>query len=109
MTANIEVRGDKVAGALGVPVEAIFKKKDREVVYVLKKPFDTPKAGEKEAKKTRSGKLDISDVWQRFFEEREVKVGLVSLEKTQVLDGLKEGVEVALEDPTKPRQVDENQ
>ena len=109
MTANIEVRGEKVAGALGVPVEAIFKKKDHEVVYILKKPFDTPKQGEKEAKKTRSGKLDVSDVWQRFFEEKDVKVGLVSLEKAQVLDGLKEGVEVALEDPTKPRQVDENQ
>lgn len=109
MTANIEVRGEKVDKALGVPVEAIFKKRDREVVYVLKKPFDTPKPGDKEAKKTRSGKLDVSDVWQRFFEEKEVKVGLVSLEKAQLLAGLTEGVEIALEDPTKPRQVDENQ
>jgi multidrug efflux pump subunit AcrA (membrane-fusion protein) len=108
MTANIEVRGEKVAGALGIPVEAIFKKQDREVVYVLKKPFDNPKTGEKEPKKTRSGKLDVSDVWQRFFEEKEVKIGLVSLEKAQLLDGLSEGVEVALEDPTKPRQIDEN-
>jgi HlyD family secretion protein len=109
MTANIEVRGEKVDKALGVPVEAIFKKRDREVVYVLKKPFDTAKPGDKEAKKTRSGKLDVSDVWQRFFEEKEVKVGLVSLEKAQLLAGLTEGVEIALEDPTKPRQVDENQ
>jgi HlyD family secretion protein len=108
MTANIEVRGDKVASALGIPVEAIFKKHDREVVYVLKKPFDNLKSGEKEPKKTRSGKLDVSDVWQRFFEEKEVKIGLVSLEKAQLLDGLSEGVEVALEDPTKPRQIDEN-
>ncbi|MCI0567145.1 MAG: efflux RND transporter periplasmic adaptor subunit [Acidobacteria bacterium] len=109
MTANIEVRGERVDKALGVPVEAIFKKRDREVVYVLKKPFDTAKPGDKEAKKTRSGKLDVSDVWQRFFEEKEVKVGLVSLEKAQLLAGLTEGVEIALEDPTKPRQVDENQ
>jgi len=109
MTANIEVRGEKVDKALGIPVEAIFKKRDREVVYILKKPFDNAKPGDKEPKKTRSGKLDVSDVWQRFFEEKEVKVGLVSLEKAQLLEGLSEGVEVALEDPTKPRQVDENQ
>ena len=79
------------------------------MVYVLKKPFDSPKPGAKEPKKTRSGKLDVSDVWQRFFDEKEVKVGLVSLEKAQLLEGLGEGVEIALEDPTKPRQVDENQ
>jgi len=108
MTANIEVRGDKVDKALGVPVEAIFKKKDREVVYILKKPFDNPKSDDKQPKKTRSGKLDVSDVWQRFFDEKDVKVGLVSLEKAQILDGLSEGVEVALEDPSKPRQIDEN-
>jgi hypothetical protein len=95
--------------ALGVPVEGIFKKRDREVVYVLKKPFDAAKPGDKEPKKTRSGKLDVSDVWQRFFDEKEVKVGLVSLEKAQILEGMAEGVEIALEDPTKPRQVDENQ
>jgi RND family efflux transporter MFP subunit len=108
MTANIEVRGDKVEKALGVPVEAIFKKKDREVVYILRKPFENPKSEDKQPKKTRSGKLDVSDVWQRFFEEKDVKVGLVSLEKAQILDGLSEGVEIALEDPSKPRQIDEN-
>ena len=108
MTANIEVRGDKVDKALGVPVEAIFKKKDREVVYILRKPFENAKTDDKQPKKTRSGKLDVSDVWQRFFEEKDVKVGLVSLEKAQILEGLPEGVEIALEDPSKPRQIDEN-
>ncbi|HEU5181241.1 MAG TPA: efflux RND transporter periplasmic adaptor subunit [Candidatus Polarisedimenticolia bacterium] len=108
MTANIEVRGDKVDNVLAVPVEGIFKKKDREVVYLLKKPFDAAKPGEKEPKKTRSGKLDVSDVWQRFFDEKEVKVGLVSLEKAQIQEGLESGAQLALEDPTKPRQVDEN-
>lgn len=108
MTANIEVRGEKVADALAVPVEAIFKKNDRELVYVLKSSFDEPKEGEKKPRKTKSGKFDVSDTWQRFFEEREVKVGLVSLEKAQILEGLKSGVEIALEDPTRPRQIEEN-
>jgi len=109
MTANIEVRGDKVTKVLGVPVEGIFKKRDRELVYVLKKTFDTAKEGEKQPRKTKTGKLDVSDVWQRFFEEKEVKVGLVSLERAQILEGLGKGVQLALEDPTRPRQIQEEQ
>ncbi len=107
MTANVEVRGDKVAKALSVPSEAVFKKNDREIVYVLKKAFDEPKPGEKSPRKTKSGKYDVSDVWKRFFDEREVKMGLVSLERAQVLKGIDAGLEVALEDPTKPRLVEE--
>jgi len=108
MTANIEVRGDRVEKALAVPVESIFKKNDKEIVYVLKKTFDEPKSGEKQPRKTKSGKLDVSDSWQRFFEEREVKVGLVSLERAEILAGLEAGIELGLEDPTRPRQVEEN-
>jgi HlyD family secretion protein len=107
MTANIEVKGDKVEHTLSVPVESILKKSDGEVVYVLKKSFDEPKPSEKQLRKNTAGKIDVSDAWQRFFEERKVKVGLASLERVQLLDGLAEGEQVALEDPTKPRQVAE--
>jgi HlyD family secretion protein len=107
MTANIEIRGERVDKALSVPVEAIFKKEGREVIYVLKGTFDEPKQGEKPPRKTKSEKYDISGVWQRYFEEKTVKVGLVSLERAQILDGLKDGAEVALENPTRPRQVDD--
>ena len=108
MTANIEVRGDRVEKALAAPVEAIFKRNDREIVYVLKKTFDEAKPEDKKPRKLQSGKYDVSDVWQRFFEEREVKVGLSSLERAQVLAGLEEGVEVALEDPSRPRRIEED-
>jgi HlyD family secretion protein len=107
MTANIEIRGDRAEKALSVPVEAIFKKEGREVVYVLKSTFDEAKPGEKPPRKTKSEKYDISGVWQRYFEEKPVKVGLISLERAQVVDGLKDGLEVALENPTRPRQVDD--
>ena len=56
----------------------------------------------------RSDKYDVSDVWQRFFEERGVKVGLSSLEHAQLTEGLEADVQVALEDPTKPRQIEED-
>ncbi|HKQ96908.1 MAG TPA: efflux RND transporter periplasmic adaptor subunit [Candidatus Polarisedimenticolia bacterium] len=107
MTANIEIRGERADKALSVPVEAIFKKDGKEVIYVLKATFDEAKSGEKAPRKTKSEKYDVSEVWGRFFEERAVKVGLVSLERAQILDGLKDGLEVALENPTRPRQVDD--
>jgi len=107
MTANIEIRGDRVDQALSVPVEAIFKKEGREVVYVLKGTFDEAKSGEKAPRKTKSEKYDVSDIWQRYFEEKPVKVGLTSVERAQIVDGIGDGLEVALENPTRPRQVDD--
>ncbi len=107
MTANIEVRGDKVEQALAVPVEGIFKSKDKDVVYVLKDTFAEPGEDERKPRKTKAGKYDISDVWARFFDEREVQVGLVSLERAQILEGLSDGTEIALENPTRPRQIEE--
>ncbi|MGH9869933.1 MAG: efflux RND transporter periplasmic adaptor subunit [Candidatus Polarisedimenticolia bacterium] len=108
MTANIEVKGDRVEKALSVPIEAIFRRASGEAVYVLKDEFEEPKAGERPAKRNASGKIDVSESWQRFFEERPVKVGLASLERVQVLDGLAEGVKIALEDPSKPRVISQD-
>jgi HlyD family secretion protein len=107
MTANIEIKGDRVDKALSVPVEAIFKKEGREVVYVLKSTFDEAKAGEKAPRKTKSEKYDVSEIWQRYFEEKLVTVGLTSVERAQIVDGIGDGLEVALENPTRPRQVDD--
>jgi HlyD family secretion protein len=107
MSANVEVRGDRVTQVLTVPVEAIFKKNDREVVYVVKEPFEAAKEGDAKPRKLKSGKLDVCDVWQRFFDERPVTVGLASLERAQLLGGLEAGLRIALEDPTRPRQIDD--
>jgi RND family efflux transporter MFP subunit len=107
MTANVEIRGERVDDTLSVPVEAVFEKEDRQIVYVLKQPFDPPKEGERQPRTLRSGKLDVADSWQRFFEEREVDIGLVSLERAQVESGLTEGIDIALEDPTKPREIED--
>jgi RND family efflux transporter MFP subunit len=108
MTANIEIRGDRADQVLAVPVEGIFKREGRDVVYLLKETFEEPEPGAKAPRKTRSGKYDVSDVWQRYFEEREIDVGLASLEKVQVVAGLVAGDELALEDPVKPREIEED-
>jgi HlyD family secretion protein len=108
MTANIEVRGDKVEEALSVPVEGIFRKEDREVIYKLRDPFGEQEEGKKPPRRTKSGRYDVSETWERFFEEQEVKIGLVSLERAEILEGIEEGAEIALENPTKPRQIEED-
>ncbi len=108
MTANVDVRGDKVTGVLAAPVEGIFRKDDREVVYVLRDEFGPPDEEHPKTPKTKAGKVDVSEIWERFFTEQPVKVGLVSLEKAEILEGLKEGAKLALEDPTRSREIEED-
>ncbi|MBM3308140.1 MAG: efflux RND transporter periplasmic adaptor subunit [Candidatus Eisenbacteria bacterium] len=74
MTANIEIRGDHREGVLTVPVEAVFRKQGRHVVYV----FDG------------SGNAPV---------EREIRTGISTIDLVEVVSGLSEGEEVALYDP----------
>ncbi len=115
MTANIDIMGEKRAQVLTVPIEALFRNDEGELVYI-KKPVDakaaaTPgllarafaadKAPAAAAKKPE--KLDEKDLWKERFEVRKVETGIASFEKVQIVDGLKTGEEVAVEDPTKPK------
>jgi HlyD family secretion protein len=111
MTANIDVLGEKREKVLTVPVEALFRKDDKEVVYLKKPP--APKvaspgllgkvfaAGPRD---TPPPRLEEKDKWKERFEVREVETGLGSFDKVQIVAGLKTGEEVAVEDPTRPRE-----
>lgn len=72
MTANIDIRGDEKKGVLRIPVQSLFKDKGEDVVYVIK---------------------------EHKPERTKVKPGLVSLEWVEVMDGVAEGAELALESP----------
>lgn len=76
MTANIDIQGPQRANVLTVPVEAVFRKGGRDVVYriVNGQPVQTP-----------------------------VTLGLADIAKVEVIAGLQDGDTVALEDPTRPR------
>jgi HlyD family secretion protein len=74
MTANIEIQGDHREGVLTVPVEAVFRKQGRQVVYVFDGSENEPV-------------------------EREVATGVSSIDVVEIVSGLKEGNEVALYDP----------
>ena len=112
MTANVDVMGERKDGVLTVPVEALFRKDDAELVYV--KRVVMPEAAESPGILSRvfaggkkddpAAKLDEKDKWKEKFEVRTVETGLGSFEKVEVVSGLKPGEEVAIEDPTKPRE-----
>ncbi len=118
MTANIDIVGEKRQKVLTVPVEAIFKKDEAEVVYV-KKP-DAPKkaadtggflssvfaAGKKDAP---AAKPDPKDAWKEKFEVREIETGLAAVDKVEVVKGLTAGMEIAVEDPTRPKEKKNNE
>jgi HlyD family secretion protein len=113
MTANIDIVGEKRAKVLTVPVEAIFKKDETEVVYV-KKPEEPKKAaaaggllssvfaaGKKDAP---AAKPDPKDAWKEKFEAKEIETGLAAVDKVEVVKGLTAGMEIAVEDPTRPKE-----
>ncbi|MFC1650146.1 efflux RND transporter periplasmic adaptor subunit [Candidatus Latescibacterota bacterium] len=74
MTAQCKVVTDKIENSLFVPLEAVFEKEDTTVVYI------------------RNG----------GFDRRVVNVGAKNQDYIIIADGLSEGEEVALRDPTLP-------
>jgi HlyD family secretion protein len=112
MTANIDITGEKREKVLTVPVEALYRKDEAEIVYLKKPPppeaSATPgllaRVFASDAKEPEAAKLDEKDKWKAEFEVREVTTGLSSFDKVQILDGLASGDEVAVEDPTKPKE-----
>ena len=112
MTANIDVVGEKRSQVLAVPVEAIFKKDETEVVYVKK--AEAPKQADKGwllssvfaagKKDVPPEKLEPKDAWKEKFELQEIETGLASVDKVEIIKGLAVGAEIAVEDPTRPKE-----
>jgi HlyD family secretion protein len=110
MTANVDILGEKREKVLTVPVEALFRREDKEVVYVKKAAVKAADSGGllssvfAASKDAPAAKPDEKDRWKESFDVREVETGLASFDKVQVVTGLKSGEEVAVEDPTRPRE-----
>jgi HlyD family secretion protein len=118
MTANIDILGEKRQKVLTVPVEAIFKKDETEVVYV-RKPEEPKKAAETGGflssvfaagkKDAPAAKPDPKDAWKEKFEAKEIETGLAAVDKVEVVKGLTAGMEIAVEDPTRPKEKKNNE
>jgi len=108
MTANIDVLGERREKVLTVPVEALFRKDEKEIVYIKKaEPKETAESKGllasvfADSKKDGHTKPDEKDAWKEKFEVREIETGLASFDKIQIVAGLKAGEEIAVEDPTR--------
>ena len=104
MSANVEILGEKRDKAVSIPLEALQKRDGQTVAYRLK--ADLKPQALKAAKDGLAGRnkfIWLSDHWKDYFEVVPVDAGIATLERVEVLKGLKSGEQVALEDPTKKR------
>jgi len=104
MSANVEILGEKRDKAISIPLEALQRREGQTVAYRLKtglKPQQIDAA--REGLEGRSKFIWLSDHWKEFYEIVPVTAGIATLERVEILAGLKSGDQVALEDPTKKK------
>ena len=104
MSANVEILGEKRDKAVSVPLEALQRRDGQTVVYRLKENL-TPKdiARAKDGLTGRGKFIWLADHWKDYFEVVSVKAGIATLERVEILSGLKANDQVSLEDPTKKK------
>jgi len=104
MSANVEILGEKRDKAVSIPLEALQKRDGATVAYRLKSNLEEKKM--KAAKDGLSGRskfIWLSEHWKDYFDVVPVEAGIATLERVEIMKGLKSGEQVALEDPTKKR------
>jgi HlyD family secretion protein len=104
MSANVEILGEKKDKAVSIPLEALQRKDGETVVYRLKEAL-TPKqiADAKAGLEDRGKFVWLSDHWKDYYDVVPVKAGIATLERVEIVSGLKGNERVALEDPTKKK------
>lgn len=104
MSANVEILGEQRAKALSVPLEALQRREGDVVVYRLKKGLDEKAIDTaREALDGKSKFVWLSENWRDYFEPVQVKAGVATLERVEVIAGLNSGDQVSLEDPTRKK------
>jgi HlyD family secretion protein len=104
MSANVEILGDRRAGALSVPLEALQRRDGQTVVYRMKAGLDPKRIDEaREALDGRSKFVWLSENWKDYFEPVAVNAGVATLERVEITSGLRPGDQVALEDVTRKK------
>ncbi len=104
MSANVEILGDKRDKAVSIPLEALQKREGKTVVYRLKdglKPKQLSTA--KDALSGRNKFTWLSDHWAEYFDVVPVSAGIATIERVEILSGLKAGQQVSLEDPSRKK------
>jgi multidrug efflux pump subunit AcrA (membrane-fusion protein) len=104
MSANVEILGEKKDKAVSVPLEALQRREGKTVVYRLKDNLAPKQIAEaKEGLGGRAKHVWLSDHWRDYYDVVPVAAGIATLERVEILSGLKGTEKVALEDPTKKK------
>ena len=104
MSANVEILGEKRDKAVSIPLEALQKRDGKTVSYRLKANLKPQQlASAKEALSGRNKFIWLSDHWKEYFDLVPVTAGIATLERIEILSGLKPGDQVALEDVSKKK------
>lgn len=104
MSANVEILGEKRAGALSIPLEALQRRDGATVVYRLKSGLPAKQIDKaREALNGRSKFVWMSENWKGYFEPVPVNAGIATLERVEITSGLRPGDQVALEDVTRKK------
>ncbi len=102
MSANVEILGEKREKAVSIPLEALQRKEGETVVYRLKADLKPPLVAKAKEGLAGRGKFTwLSENWKDYFDVVPVKAGIATLERVEILSGLKAPEQVALEDPTR--------
>ena len=104
MSANVEILGEKRNKAVSIPLEALQRREGETISYRLKpnlKPQQISAA--REGLAGRNKYIWLSDHWKDYFDVVPVKAGIATLERVEIVAGLKSGQQVSLEDPTKKK------
>ena len=110
MSANVEILGEQRAKALSIPLEALQRREGQTVVYRLKgglPPKEIDKA--RESLNGRSKFVWLSENWKGYFEPVPVNAGIATLERVEIVNGLRAGDQVALEDVTRKQVEKDNE
>ncbi len=104
MSANVEILGERREKALSIPLEALQKREGETVAYRLKANVSEKEIGRAKEGLTGRGKfMWLSEHWKEYFDAVPVKAGIATLERIEVVSGLKPDDKVCLEDPTKKK------
>jgi HlyD family secretion protein len=104
MSANVEILGEQRANALSIPLEGLQRRDGATVVYRLKSGLPAKEiARAREGLDGRSKFVWMSENWKSFFEPVPVAAGIATLERVEIVNGLRAGDQVALEDVTRKK------
>ncbi len=104
MSANVEILGEKRDKATSIPLEALQKRDGKTIAYRLKSGLNPKQlSAARDGLSGRNKFIWLSDHWKDYFDVVPVSAGVATLERVEILSGLKSGDQVSLEDPTKKR------